>query len=202
MVVYLNRNTTEHDPVEPWTQAKSIITVSSFPHLDRRTTKVLEQAGIKSIHGKTTKLCYCIMKWKRIFWDHISTSPPLPLFTGASGKQSEFITAEEADIGRLTGTSITLTRAAPILTIRQAGEPSVFKGYYCRRAADQTEIQPGRRELMKQKRAENIPTGLAETVESNWLRLCEIDKMASPWLHSGRVLVFIYRWHLKPLKEI
>lgn len=67
MAVYLNRNTTEHDPVEPWTQAKSIITVSSFPHHDRRTTKVFEQAGIKSIHGKTTKLCYRIMKWKRIF---------------------------------------------------------------------------------------------------------------------------------------
>lgn len=85
------------------------------------------------------------------FWNKKESSTltlsnsPFARFTGARGKQGGFITAEEAHIGKLTGTSITLTRAAPVRTIRQTGEPSVFKGYYRRRAADQMEIRPGRR---------------------------------------------------------
>lgn len=93
----------------------------------------------------------------KTFYTITPSNSHFALFTGATGKQGKFIIAEVDDIEKLSETSITLTRAAPVHAIRQTGQPSVLKGYYRRRAADQMEIRPSQRELMKQKGVKKWP---------------------------------------------
>lgn len=127
----------------------------------------------------------------KTFYTITPSNSHFALFTRRTGKQGKFVIAEVDDIEQLSETSITLTRAAPVHTICQTGQPSVLKGYYRRRAADQMEIRPGQQELMKQKGVKKWPRRKRPTqtlsfslTESNCFKFsgCKIAMMTSPYM--------------------